>query len=138
MSRDTRPGLEAGGWQHCTWATVLAAFVDGSFSSTGVSFVQLDRWYRYLRCQISGDTGRIGDTGATVAAQVVQVLLQVPHLADAALHGAGGGDAGVGALCLDAGRGEAAVRVPPARRPRPVAAGHRRHLRIVVDIYRCS
>ena len=65
-------------------------------------------------------------------------VLQVAHLADAPLHGAGGGDAGVRALCLDAGRGEAAVRVPPARHPRPVTAGHRRNLRIVVNIYRCS
>ena len=71
----------------------------------------------------------------TGAVQVVQVLLQGAHLADAALHGAGGGDAGVRALRLDTRRGEAAVRVPPARRPRPVAAGHRRHLRI--DICRC-
>ena len=77
-----------------------------------------------------------GATGATGPVQVVQVLLQGAHLADAPLHGAGGGDAGVRALRLDAGRGEAAVRVPPARHPRPVAAGDSRHLRI--DIYRCS
>ena len=72
----------------------------------------------------------------TGAVQMVQVLPQGAYLADAALHGAGCGDAGVRALRLDAGRGEAAVRVPPARHPRPVAAGHRRHLWI--DIYRCS
>ena len=76
--------------------------------------------YRCYRCGTGG-------TGVTI---------QGAHLADAPLHGAGGGDAGVRALRLDAGRGEAAVRVPPARHPRPVAAGHRRHLRI--DIYRCS
>ena len=85
--------------------------------------------------QVSQVTGATG-TGAVHLE--LQVLLQVAHLADAPLHGAGGGDAGVGALCLDAGRGEAAVRVPPARHPRPVTAGHRRHLRIDVDIYRCS
>ena len=123
---------------------MIAAFIDRSFSLIDVSFVQVDRWCRCLRCQITGDTGRIGDTGATDyrlgtgGIQVVQVLLQVVHLADAPLHGAGGGDAGVRALCLDAGRGEAAVRVPPARHPRPVTAGHSRHLRIEVDIYRCS
>ena len=88
----------------------------------------------------TGDAGVTGATGATGtgAVHLVQVLLQMAHLADAPLHGAGGGDAGVRALCLDAGRGEAAVRVPPARHPRPVTAGHRRHLRIEVDIYRCS
>ena len=88
----------------------------------------------------TGDAGVTGATGATGTGGVhlIQVVLQVTHLADAPLHGAGGGDAGVGALCLDAGRGEAAVRVPPARHPRPVTAGHRRHLRINVDIYRCS
>ena len=87
---------------------------------TGDAGVTGYRCYRY-RCGTGG-------TGVTTGASP-------PHLADAPLHGAGGGDAGVRALCLDAGRGEAAVRVPPARHPRPVTAGHRRHLRIEVDIY---
>ena len=45
---------------------MIAAFIDRSFSLIDVSFVQVDiRWYRCLRCQITGDAGRIGDTGAT-------------------------------------------------------------------------